>query len=70
MESSEEVLMPDNSRDRLEVSIASLDPSDSNSVMYFLENSLDIQSVITTSVPDFADVNGSVSNASDIKSVG
>ncbi|WP_199460342.1 flagellar sheath protein A [Vibrio owensii] len=67
MESSEEVLMPDNSRDRLEVSIASLDPSDSNSVMYFLENSLDIQSVITTSVPDFADVNGSVSNASDIK---
>ncbi len=67
MESSEELLSPDSSTDRMEVSIASLDTTDSNSIMYFIENNLDIQNVVTTSAPEFSDVNGSVSTASDVK---
>ncbi|HGY9584101.1 flagellar sheath protein A [Vibrio harveyi] len=67
MESSEEVLVPNNSVDRLEVSTASLDSLKSAPIMYFLSNSLDIQSVVTTSVLDFSDVNGLVSTASDLK---
>ncbi|WP_104040329.1 flagellar sheath protein A [Vibrio hyugaensis] len=68
MESSEEALIPNSNEDRLEVTIASLDTQDKNATMYFLENNLDIQSVITTTIPNFNDVNGSVSTAGDIKS--
>ncbi|EDP59049.1 hypothetical protein [Vibrio sp. AND4] len=67
MESSEEVLVPNNSVDRLEVSAAALDSLKSDSIMYFLNNSFDIQSVVTASVSDFSDVNGLVSTASDVK---
>lgn len=67
MESSSEEVLDLGDSDRVEVSIASLDSDDSQSVMYFIENNHNIQSVITGSSPDFTDLNGSVSTATQIK---
>ncbi|HAT8524829.1 TPA: flagellar sheath protein A [Vibrio vulnificus] len=66
MESTEEEIVPSNS-DRVEVSVSNLDIQNADGVQYFLEKNVNIQNLVTVSVPNFTDVNGAVSLPSAIR---
>lgn len=65
MESSDETLQPNGASDRIEVTLGDIDVDNTDEVMYFLENNIDYQSLITATPEEFTDVNGSVSFVSD-----
>ena len=68
MNSTEETLNIDNNHDRLEVSLAQLDTESEVQVKQFFAHNIDPQVLISTSNPDFHDLNGLLSMASDDKS--
>ncbi|ANU37648.1 hypothetical protein [Vibrio scophthalmi] len=66
MESSSEILAP-NPADKVEISIAKLDPNANKQVNQFLAWGIDLQSLVSASTPSFHDVNGLISMPSDDK---
>ncbi|UTT85103.1 flagellar sheath protein A [Vibrio pelagius] len=67
MNSTDEELSIDNNNDRLEVSLAQLDTEKEAQVKQFFAQNIDPQVLISSTVPNYNDVNGLLSMASDDK---
>lgn len=67
MNSTDEVLNIDNNNDRLEVSLAQLDTESEAQVKQFFAHNIDPQVLISSAIPNYNDVNGLLSMASDDK---
>lgn len=67
MSSTDEVLNIDNNNDRLEVSLAQLDMESEAQVKQFFAHNINPQVLISSAIPNYNDVNGLLSMASDDK---
>ncbi|MFI3276587.1 flagellar sheath protein A [Vibrio sp.] len=67
MNSTDEVLNIDNNNDRLEVSLAQLDTENKSQLKQFFAHNIDPQVLISSTIPNYKDVNGLLSMASDDK---
>lgn len=55
------------STDRIEVGVAKLDLENSNSVSWFMEKNINLQSIVDIDLANFTDVNGSISLPTPVK---
>ncbi|AUI85772.1 hypothetical protein BS333_04950 [Vibrio azureus] len=67
MQSSLNEKLVANDSTRVEVTLGQLNINDKNSVKYFIENNKDINSLVTTTLPNFTDSNTSISTPSEVK---
>jgi len=66
MNSSEETLVPDSNSNRIEVSLGKATISDA-ALKYFMNESVNVQNLVTSSLPNFVDANGPVTQQTSIK---
>lgn len=66
MNSSEETLSPNSNTNRIEVSLGKATISD-EALKYFMNESVNVQSLIGSSLPNFVDANGSVTQQTSLK---
>ncbi len=66
MNSSEETLVPDSNTNRIEVSLGKATISD-EALKYFMSESVNVQSLVSSSLPNFVDANGVVTQQTSMK---